>query len=78
MSPGRAPTCAPATHPWFASGPSSPELLDRKLADLTPWLVEKWRLRRKGDGIGTVTLNRDLDDLKAALARAAEWGMVAA
>jgi integrase len=55
-----------------------PELLDRKLADLSPWLIEKWRLRRKGDGIGTVTLNRDLDDLKAALARAAEWGMIEA
>jgi integrase len=53
-----------------------PELLDRKLADLTPWLIEKWRLRRKGDGIDAVTLNRDLDDLKAALARAADWGLV--
>ena len=54
-----------------------PELLDRKLADLTPWLIEKWRLRRKGDGISNVTVNRDLDDLKAALARAADWGVVA-
>jgi hypothetical protein len=53
-----------------------PELLDRKLADLTPWLIEKWRPRRKGDGIDAVTLNRDLDDLKAALARAADWGLV--
>jgi integrase len=55
-----------------------PELLDRKLADLSPWLIEKWRLRRKGDGIGNVTLNRDLDDLKAALARAAEWDIIEA
>jgi integrase len=54
-----------------------PELLDRKLGDLTPWLIEKWRLRRRGEGIGAVTLNRDLDDLKAALARAADWGLVA-
>ena len=52
------------------------ELLDRKLADLTPWLIEKWRLRRKGDGISNVTINRDLDDLKAALTRAADWGLV--
>jgi integrase len=53
-----------------------PELLDRKLADLTPWLIEKWRLRRRGEGITPVTLNRDLDDLKAALARAADWGLI--
>ena len=55
-----------------------PELLDRKLADLTPWLIEKWRLRRKSKGITNVTLNRDLDDLKAALARAADWGLIEA
>ena len=55
-----------------------PELLDRRLVDLTPWLIEKWRLRRRGEGIGAVTLNRDLDDLKAALARAADWGLIQA
>jgi hypothetical protein len=41
--------------------------LDRTLADLTPWLIEKWRAGRIRAGTKPATVNRDLDDLKSSL-----------
>ena len=51
-----------------------PELIGRKLKDVTPWLVEKWRMRRLKDGAKPSTVNRDLDDLKSCLNKAVLWG----
>ncbi|MBW7996793.1 MAG: site-specific integrase [Candidatus Glassbacteria bacterium] len=53
-----------------------PDLQDRKLADITPWQVEKWRTARLKSGIKKTTVNRDLDDLKSSLAKAVEWGLL--
>ena len=55
-----------------------PEFQAKKLNDITPWLVEKWRMRRLKSGTKPTTVNRDLDDLKAALAKATTWGLIEA
>lgn len=54
------------------------EHLDKKLGDLTPWIVEKWRAARIRDGAKPATVNRDLDDLKSSLAKAVAWGLLEA
>jgi hypothetical protein len=50
----------------------------KKLADITPWLVEKWRAARLKVGAKPATVNRDLDDLKSAIAKAVAWGQIEA
>ena len=40
------------------------EHLDKKLGDLTPWIIEKWRAARIKDGVKPATVNRDIADLK--------------
>src|ERR1700687_594494 len=54
------------------------EHLDKKLADLTPWIVEEWSAARLKDGAKAATVNRDLDDLKSSLTKAAAWGLIEA
>ena len=50
------------------------ELADKKLGEITPWLVEKWRSARLKAGKKPATVNRDIGALKSALAKASEWG----
>jgi integrase len=52
------------------------EHLDKKLGDLTPWLIEKWRAARLRSGVSAATVNRDLGALKAALTRAVTWELL--
>lgn len=52
------------------------EFLPKKLPDLTPWLLEKWRSSRLKAGIKPSTINRDLAALKSAINRAVEWGIL--
>lgn len=49
------------------------DLLDRRLGDITPLDIDKWRSRRLNDGIKPSSVNRQLDDLKSALAKAETW-----
>jgi integrase len=51
-----------------------PDFGRKKLADITPWLVEKWRAERLKAGAKPGTVNRDLDDLKSAISKAVAWG----
>lgn len=53
-----------------------PDLQHKKLKDVTPWLVEKWRAARLKGGAKPTTVNRDLDDLKSSLAKAVHWGFL--
>ena len=46
---------------------SFPDLQSKKLGEITPWLVEKWRMARLKAGAKPSTVNRDLDDLKSSL-----------
>src|SRR4029077_14927358 len=52
------------------------EHLDKKLGDLTPWIIEKWRTARLKAGAKPATVNRDLDDLKSSLNKAVSWGLL--
>jgi integrase len=47
---------------------------DRLLTDITRADFDQFKARRLRSGIKPVTVNRDLDRLKAALAKAVEWG----
>jgi len=51
-----------------------PDLSHKRLTDINPWLVEKWRLARLKAGIQPATINRDLTALKACLSMAVTWG----
>ncbi|MDR7098984.1 integrase [Lysobacter niabensis] len=52
------------------------EFREKPLAELTPWIIEKWRSKRIKAGISPNTCNRDLATLKSALRRALEWGLI--
>lgn len=49
------------------------DLLDRKLGDIAPLDVERWRTRRLNDGLKPSSVNRQLDDLKSAMTKAETW-----
>jgi integrase len=49
------------------------EFDSKKLNDIIPWLIEKWRSQRLKAGKAPSTVNRDLTALKAALSKAVEW-----
>lgn len=53
-----------------------PDLQDKKLGEITPWLVDKWRHHRLKT-VSPATVNRNLGALKAALSKAVEWGFIA-
>ena len=52
------------------------DLNKKPFADINNWILEKWRTKRLKAGISKSTLNRDVGDLKAALTKAVEWGLL--
>jgi integrase len=52
------------------------EFHGKKLAEINPWLVERWRATRLKAGAKASTVNRDLDDLKSSIAKAVAWGQL--
>lgn len=52
------------------------ELGNKKLPDITPWLIEKWRTKRKKAGRAATTINRDIAALRAALSKAVQWNLL--
>lgn len=52
------------------------EFGNKKLPDITPWLIEKWRTKRKKAGRAATTINRDIAALRAALSKAVQWNLL--
>lgn len=52
------------------------EFVDKPLAKLTAWQLDKWRNERIKAGRAVATCNRDLDTLRAALYKAMAWGLL--
>jgi integrase len=52
------------------------ELLPLKLDAITPFHVDRIRVARKKEGVKNSSINRELDDLKACLNKAVEWGHI--
>jgi integrase len=53
-----------------------PDLQNKKLDEINAWIVEKWRAARLKAGAKASTVNRDLDDLRSALAKAVAWKLL--
>jgi len=45
----------------------------KNLSEITPDLIEKYRLKRRADGISLSTINRELACLKTCFSKAIEW-----
>ena len=52
------------------------EFQSKKLNDINAWVTEKWRTSRLKAGKKATTVNRDLDDLRAALGKAVDWKLL--
>lgn len=52
------------------------DFFEKRLGEINPWIVEKWRTARTKEGRAPATVNRDLDDMKALLYKAVEWGLL--
>ena len=76
--------------PWFTTNRKSGHAIlkrirwcfckwlgQKRLDQISPLEVDRWRSSRLREGISPVTLNRDLQGLKAALSKAVEWGLIA-
>jgi len=53
-----------------------PDLQNKKLGEINAWVAEKWRAARLKAGAKASTVNRDLDDLRSALAKAVAWKLI--
>jgi integrase len=53
-----------------------PTLGKKPLNEISPLLVECWRIQRLESGMKPTTVNRQLASLKAALSRAVTWGFI--
>lgn len=49
-------------------------LFSKPLAEITPSILDQWRVKRLNDGISNATLNRDVGVLKSLMTKATEWG----
>ena len=52
--------------------------LNKPLADISGWLIESWRNRSREHGKRPVTINRDVQRIRAVLSKAVEWNVLAA
>jgi len=54
-----------------------PDLLDKRLDEITAFGIEKWRAARRKGGVGPATCNKEISLLRGALSRAIEWNALA-
>jgi len=53
-----------------------PNIMDVLMEEISLWDLEKWKTERINNGVKAATINRDINTLKAALAKALEWGHI--
>lgn len=51
-------------------------LMQRPIADINLWVIEKWRSDELKSGKAKTTINRDITTLKACLSKAVEWELL--
>jgi len=51
--------------------------MNTPLSEISPRIMEKWRVDRVNQGIKSSTLNRDISSIKAALNKAVDWELIA-
>ncbi|RUR05468.1 site-specific integrase [Legionella sp. km772] len=52
------------------------KIFAKPLEEITPSIIEQWRIKRLNDGISNATLNRDIGTLKSLFTKAVEWGVI--
>lgn len=53
-----------------------PTWLDKPMGELSPWLIETYRKKRRDTGRSPKTINRELQRLRSAVAKAVAWGVL--
>jgi integrase len=54
-----------------------PKWQDEPLSSFNVWRIESWRKERLKEGVKPVTLNRQIDTLRACLRKAVDWNIIA-
>jgi len=52
------------------------QFFDRKLTDISAWIIEKWRADRIKSGTSKQTVNRDIAALRSAISKAVDWEVI--
>ncbi|MGQ3892188.1 phage integrase [Legionella sp. CNM-4043-24] len=52
------------------------KLNSKLLTDITPAVLEQWRVKRLNEGTAPATINRNITTLKAVMTKATEWGFL--
>lgn len=52
------------------------KLFSKPLIEITPSVLEQWRIKRLNEGVSHATLNRDIGVLKSLMTKATEWGFI--
>lgn len=52
------------------------KLFSKPLTEITPSVLDQWRIKRLNEGISNATLNRDIGVLKSLMTKATEWGFI--
>ncbi|WP_423202580.1 phage integrase [Legionella wadsworthii] len=51
-------------------------LYSKPLAEITPAVLEQWRVKRLNEGTAQATINRNITTLKSLITKATEWGFL--
>ena len=52
------------------------KLFSKPLIEITPSMLDQWRVKRLNDGVSSATINRDIGVLKSLMTKASEWGFI--
>ncbi|HIF0138901.1 TPA: phage integrase [Legionella anisa] len=52
------------------------KLFTKSLVEITPAILDQWRVKRLNEGISNATINRDIGVLKSLMTKAIEWEVI--